>query len=82
MACGALAVVSNSGTPKDLVGDCGLVFPEGDVAALTAILRGILAEPERYRILRRAGQERAHAGFTIMAQAEIYHRSLQELTGG
>ena len=76
MACGALAVVSDSGAPKDLVGPHGIVFPEGDVDRLTTVLSDIIAHPERYRGMAAAGAAHARAHFSVERQAEIYYRQL------
>jgi glycosyltransferase involved in cell wall biosynthesis len=76
MACGALAIVSDSGMPKDIVGDCGLVLPEGDVDRLTASLSNVLLNPGRYAGIRAAGAEHARLHCSVQRQADIYHDAL------
>lgn len=52
MACGCVCVVSDSGHPKYLVGEKDLVFEEGSISAITAVLSKLILEPElrqRYR---------------------------------
>jgi glycosyltransferase involved in cell wall biosynthesis len=58
MACGAVAVGSDSGEIPRLIGDAGLVVPEGDVAALRAALQQLIDRPELRQELRRRGLER------------------------
>ncbi|HWC23439.1 MAG TPA: glycosyltransferase [Flexivirga sp.] len=57
MACGTPVVSSDSGALPEVVGDAGLVVPEGDVAALSSALREA-AGPGR-ATLRAAGLQRA-----------------------
>jgi glycosyltransferase involved in cell wall biosynthesis len=80
MACGALAIVSDSGTPKELVGESGLVFTEGDVAELASMLIDVVRDPLRYEDRRRSGTERAISKFSINTQAEIYLRAMTKST--
>lgn len=72
MACGALAIVSNSGAPKELVGTCGVVLPESDVGRLTTALQEVLIQPEKFAALRLAGAERARTQLSVQRQASIY----------
>lgn len=78
MACGKVVMGSRSGAIPEVIGDCGLLFPEGDVAALAATLRHALALPESERqgIANRA-LARAHAEFSIQRQAAIWVRLLR-----
>lgn len=79
MACGALAIVSDCGTPKDLVGPCGLVFKEADASDLKSKLADFANSPEAYRGMRAAGAERMASLFTIERQADIYLQTFQSL---
>ncbi|HEY3080518.1 MAG TPA: glycosyltransferase [Chloroflexota bacterium] len=45
MACGAIPLGSDSGEIPHVIGDAGLVFPEGDVAALRAHLQRLMDDP-------------------------------------
>ncbi len=61
MLCGCPAVVSDRvGAKYDLVreGENGCVFPAGNVEALAAICRGLLANPEKCRSMGNAALER------------------------
>lgn len=69
MATGNYVVVSDSGTPKELVGDTGKVFPEGDQEALADCLANFLKSPANFLLDRKAAIRRAQRNFDISAQA-------------
>jgi glycosyltransferase involved in cell wall biosynthesis len=80
MACGVVAVGSDSGEIPHVIGDAGLVFPEGDSEALACLLRSLAESGELRRTLGAAGRERVLGRFT-MAQvaaetAEVYRAIL------
>jgi glycosyltransferase involved in cell wall biosynthesis len=62
MWAGTPVVASSSGALPEVVGDAGVVVPEGDVGALAAALRD-LADPLRRNALRDAGLARARAAY-------------------
>ena len=64
MACGTAVVGSDSGEIPNVIGDAGLVFPEGDVGALLGHLRALGRDPEWRQALGRAGRERVLARYT------------------
>jgi glycosyltransferase involved in cell wall biosynthesis len=68
MACGVAVVGSSSGEIPWVVGDAGVIFPEGDAEALRGVLAGLLADGDRRGELARRGRERVLAQFT---QAQI-----------
>jgi glycosyltransferase involved in cell wall biosynthesis len=68
MACGIPVVGSSSGAIPDVVGDAGLIFPEGDQAGLARILDD-LAEPSLRAKLGAAGLTRARERFSWQAWA-------------
>ena len=74
MACGCPVVVSPRGALPEVVGDAGVVCAP-DAPAVTAALRGVLADPGRAAALRAAGLERAR-GMTWAATAEGWHAAL------
>jgi glycosyltransferase involved in cell wall biosynthesis len=80
MACEVPVVGSDSGEIARVIGDCGLVFPEGDVAGLAACLRRLRDDPALRHELASRGLSRARALFTqdqIGAQtAEVYRQVL------
>ena len=47
IACGCVVVVSDGGGLKDAIGECGVTFPNGDVAALIKCLKELLLKKEK-----------------------------------
>lgn len=79
MACGVPVIGSDSGAIPDVIGPAGLVFPEGDVSALTAHLRALQHDPDRRRALGEAGRARVLAQFTqaqVAAQTVAVYRAV------
>ena len=58
MACGAVVLASDAGALPEVVGDCGVIVPKGDAAALAARLRELLDDGERRARLAAAGRAR------------------------
>ena len=52
IACGCVVVGSAGGGLKDAIGECGVTFPNGDVAALTQILANLLNNPHQLSAYR------------------------------
>lgn len=61
MLAGTPVIASDAGGAREIVepGRSGLLVPQGDAAALTAALGGLLADPARAAGLAEAGQRRA-----------------------
>ena len=78
MACEVPVVGSDSGEIARVIGDAGLVFPEGDTAALTERLRRLRDDPALRRDLAARGLARVRARFTpheIARQTvDVYHQ--------
>jgi len=68
MACGVPVIGSSAGEIPWVIGDAGLVFPEGDPEALRAALRRVMRDPDLRAALRERGRTRVLERFT---QAEI-----------
>jgi glycosyltransferase involved in cell wall biosynthesis len=73
MACGRMVVVSNSGALPELVGDAGVVVPEGDRAALVDALDRALADPPLRAAYGRRGSDRAQAELSLAVQCARMH---------
>ncbi|MEQ8994950.1 MAG: glycosyltransferase family 4 protein [Coleofasciculus sp. B1-GNL1-01] len=52
IACGCVVVGSEGGGLKDMIGPCGLTFPNGNVNALTEILLDLLKNPDKIATYR------------------------------
>jgi len=81
MACSLPVVGSDSGAIPEVVGDAGLIFPEGDAAALAACLDRLAASPDlrtdlgergRLRVGRMYSQER------VAARTAAFYRLLAQ----
>jgi len=75
-------VAARAGSAPELVehGRTGLLVPVDDPAALAEAITSLLADPDRAQALGRAGEERAHAVFSVARMAErtvsVYERVL------
>ncbi|MEK6710023.1 MAG: glycosyltransferase [Nitrospinota bacterium] len=82
MSCGAVPVGSSSGEIPHVIGQEGLVFPEGDAAALRAALRRLRDEPSLRERLAGAARARVLREFTWEVLAgrtfALYERALHE----
>jgi len=65
---------SDSGAIPEVIGDSGLIFPEGDIGALTAALQRLRGDPGLCKELAHRGRVRALGRFSAAALAdETYH---------
>ena len=64
MACGTPVIGSDSGEIPHVIGDAGLIFPEGDIEALALMLDNLLSDPMRIARLASAGRARVLARYT------------------
>jgi glycosyltransferase involved in cell wall biosynthesis len=69
MAAGSAIVVSSSGALPSVVGDAGVVTPEGDAQALADALSRLIASPEECRELGARGRARVGERYTWSAIA-------------
>ena len=80
MACQTPVIGSNSGEIPHVIGDAGLIFPEGDVDALTRHLRSLQANAGLRAELGARGRQRVLAHFTqaqvARATAQVYRAML------
>ena len=81
MASGVPVIGSDSGAIPDVIGSAGLIFPEGDVAALAMHLNQLQHSPELREHLRQKGRARVLAHFTHQQVAEATVRVYGEMVG-
>jgi len=74
MACEVPVVGSDSGEIPNVIGEAGLVFPEGDERALRDRLSQLMADPALQGDLTRRGRERVLAHYT---QAQVAAKTYQ-----
>ncbi len=81
MACGVAVVGSDSGEIPSVVGDAGMIFPEGDVGALHNCLKKLADEPELRRDLAKRGRQRVIDHFSNLQIARQTYRALKMVLG-
>jgi glycosyltransferase involved in cell wall biosynthesis len=81
MACGVPVVGSDSGEIPNVIGEAGLVFPEGDVQALRSRLSRLMADPALREELTRRGRDRVLAHYTQAQIAAKTYQVYRELLG-
>jgi glycosyltransferase involved in cell wall biosynthesis len=71
----AIVASETSGIPEAIVsGEHGLLTPPGDVDALVAALRLVLASPERRLVFGAKAKFRGHANFAVGVMTDAYER--------
>jgi glycosyltransferase involved in cell wall biosynthesis len=70
MACQVPVIGSNSGAIPEVIGDAGLIFPEGDAIALANCLRQLIESPDLQRELSELGYARVMQHYTQEQIAE------------
>jgi glycosyltransferase involved in cell wall biosynthesis len=80
MSCGNVAVVSDSGAPKELIGPSGLVFRAGDADHLAAILRQLIFDPSECRKRRRLAIRQVRDKLSTDVQADLMLAVIGRLT--
>ncbi len=68
MACRVPVIGSDSGEIPHVIGDAGVLVPEGDETALGVALAALAGDPGRRNLLARQGRARVLAHFT---QAQV-----------
>lgn len=80
MACRVPVIGSDSGEIPQVIQDAGLIFPEGDAAALAAHLRSLMEAPEYRQDLAQQGYRRTLTHYTNQALAQKLLAFYQELS--
>jgi glycosyltransferase involved in cell wall biosynthesis len=82
MACALPVVGSDSGAIPGVIGKGGLIFPEGDVAALARHLHELQNKADLREILGREGRQRFLSHFTheriAQATVDVYKEMMEE----
>lgn len=74
MACSVPVIGSDSGEIPHVIGDAGLIFPEGDANALSAHLTRLWAAAEERREIGQRGRQRVLERFT---HAQVAHQTAE-----
>ena len=81
MACEVPVVGSTCGEIPNVIGDAGLVFPEGDVAALRDALRRLMASPDERADFAARGRRRVLDRYTNTRIAQATHEIYRQVLG-
>lgn len=81
MACGVPVVGSDSGEIPNVIGDAGLIFPEGDAAALADCLEFLAQDPDLRSVLGYRGRQRVLAQFTHQCVAQATYEIYRSIMG-
>jgi len=81
MACAVPVIGSDCGEIPNVIGDAGLIFPEGDVAALHAHLTTLHNDATYRAELGKRGRARVLAHFTQARIAQETYRVYREIVG-
>ena len=79
MACGKLVVAAQSGALPDLIGDAGILFKEGDVDGLAAILENVMRNPAILKKYQISANTRAMKRLSIQSQAECIEKVYKDI---
>jgi L-malate glycosyltransferase len=79
MACQVPVIGSDSGEIPYVIGDAGLVFPEGDVQALANCLVQLMDKPDFAHTLGEMGYQKAMVKYTNKALAKQQLEFYEEL---
>jgi glycosyltransferase involved in cell wall biosynthesis len=79
MACGIPVIGSNCGEIPNVIGDAGLIFPEGDVDALALALRNLKEDQARRDDLSARGRARVLERFTQDQIVDETYAAYEEL---
>ena len=82
MGCGVPVVGSDSGEIPHVVGDAGVITPEGNVTALREALAALVGDPARRQALAERGRERVLAHYTQEQVARDIHGVYREMLAG
>ncbi len=81
MACGVPVIGSDSGAIPDVIGDAGLVVPEGDIGALAGYLRDLMQNDDLRHDLAVRGRQRVTDHFTQAQVAALHVAVYRALLG-
>jgi glycosyltransferase involved in cell wall biosynthesis len=81
MSCEVPVIGSDSGEIPNVIGDAGLIFPEGDAAALARQIQLLRDDPARARALAVAGRERVLRRYTQAQVARATWKVYRQVLG-
>lgn len=81
MACEVPVIGSDSGEIPNVIGEAGLTFAEGDVAALSALIRRVTEDAALAAELGRAGRQRVLSLYTQQRVAQQTYQLYRRILG-
>ena len=82
MACEVPVIGTRSGNIPDLVGDAGLLVPEGDPAVIANAILRVKTEPGLKETLAHKGRARVVEGYSLERQVDVLERVLRASIAG
>jgi glycosyltransferase involved in cell wall biosynthesis len=82
MACGVPVIGSDSGAIPEVIGNAGIIVPEGEVEALAAALTSLVEHPRLAKQLAEAGRARVLDRFTQQMIADQTVRVYRDMIAG
>jgi glycosyltransferase involved in cell wall biosynthesis len=79
MACRVPVVGSDSGEIPHVIGDAGIIVPEGDIGALAAAIQRLMDDPHERDRLGGAGRRHVLERYTQRAAAARYYEAYRQL---
>jgi glycosyltransferase involved in cell wall biosynthesis len=79
MLSGVAVIGSDSGAIPEMIGDAGLIFPEGDHRSLSEHLQFLMDQPAQREQLARRGRERALRLYSASALADQTYELYREM---
>jgi glycosyltransferase involved in cell wall biosynthesis len=79
MACETPVIGASSGSIPDIIADAGLVFPEGDIRALTTCIERLMEDVGLRKDLGNKGRERTIKNYSWKTVAKQYVSMYEEL---
>jgi len=78
MACGVVTIGSDCGAIPEVLDDPSVIFPEGDVNALAALLQTLIMQHQRFAAVRARQRERVILAYSQAAVADRWARVLRQ----
>jgi glycosyltransferase involved in cell wall biosynthesis len=79
MACGVPVIGSDSGEIPHVIGDGGIVYPEGNHPALVHAVRKLVDNPQIYADYSQKARQRVQQHYTQQALASQYLQIYQQM---
>ncbi len=79
MACGTPVIASDAGAIPEVIGDCGYLFPRGDVSRLASLISEVLVAPQTLTEMGQRGRRRVEDLFSHERMVETMVDTLERV---